>query len=195
MTTTRSRLLAFAIAVLVAIGGLIWATRPAGAGPALPTQPASQLSASQALSSAPTVDDATNPGRLLAQEQAQQEAAVLAGTTIPLPQGGNFNGIRWEDLPDPMPENSLINMLQHNAACQWYLALRDGRELESARQIARDLPNWSALRSTGDQDPAVQAARNFATGQGTDDHALQICRDTRQRQISYATAHGLIPMQ
>jgi hypothetical protein len=120
--------------------------------------------------------------------QTAREGAVIRSADIPLPTGGNFNGIRWEEMVGEIPAGTVDTLLQHNAACQWLRAWRrgSGTALEQFRRAA----TWPALRSAPIATVADQASR----GGGRDLAAmLSQCNASHTRQVSYARRLGLTP--
>lgn len=99
--------------------------------------------------------------------------------SVPLPEGGNFNGIRWEELAGPVSAAEVEIMTEFNAACQWLRAAADGREKGVAEKILGDVPNWNAIREIG-----------FPAG---DPRQLEECRQASQRERAYAGKLGLLP--
>lgn len=118
--------------------------------------------------------------------------AELLGQAVPLPAGGNFNGIRWKDMQDA-GDQDIQFLLQVNAACQWLRAAADQRDAAASSQILREIPQWPALRD-GELGDAFRSAFAQAASPGTADSAqLQQCREAQQRQVAYATVHGAPP--
>jgi len=117
-------------------------------------------------------------------------AAPLA-EAVPLPDGGNFNGIRWSEV-EGVHVDDILFTLQFNASCQWYRALADGREVATARTVLSEIASWPAFRG----QPTADLARQLA---GADVHSqpyelkLAECGAQHQREVSYAAAHGLTP--
>jgi hypothetical protein len=120
-----------------------------------------------------------------------REGAAVRAAGIPLPAGGNFNGIRWELLEGDIPAAQMDFVLQYNAACQWLRAWRRGSS--SALGVLRRAASWSAFRAGGEvrlADVAAQASR----GGGKDVTAmLADCNATHTREVAYARRLGLRP--
>jgi hypothetical protein len=128
--------------------------------------------------------------------QAYAPGTARAGATtraagIPLPAGGNFNGIRWELSDGEIPAGTIDVVLQYNAACQWLRAWRRGSL--SALGVLRRATTWSAFRAGGEvrlADVAAEASR----GGGKDVTAmLADCNASHRREVSYARRLGLAP--
>ncbi len=136
-----------------------------------------------------TVLNALGP-RAYAPATARDGAAVRAAG-IPLPAGGNFNGIRWELLQGDIPATQMDFILQYNAACQWLRAWRRG----SARALGvfQRAASRSAFRGGGElrlADVAAEASR----GGGKDVTAmLAECNAAHTREVAYARGLGLRP--
>jgi len=136
-----------------------------------------------------TVLDALGP-RAYAPATARDGAAVRAAG-IPLPAGGNFNGIRWELLQGDVPAAQMDFILQYNAACQWLRAWRRGSL--RALGVLQRAASWSAFRGGGELrlgEVAAEASR----GGGKDVTAmLAECTAAHTREAAYARGLGLTP--
>lgn len=130
-------------------------------------------------------------GRFSTRSDVRRIAALLA-RRIPLPTGGNFNGIRWEAADDSMSGSEIDAILQFNAACQWMRAIRDQREPKTARRILALVQVWPAFRATSPD--AAQLRRAFSeavTGGGADALAmLTECDAAHAREARYAATRG-----
>jgi hypothetical protein len=117
-----------------------------------------------------------------------REGATVRGAGIPLPAGGNFNGIRWELVAGDIPVAQMDLVLQYNAACQWLRAWRRGSA--SALGVLRRAASWTALRGSSIADVAAEASR----GGGEDVTAmLAECNASHTREVAYARQLGLTP--
>ncbi|HEX8082657.1 MAG TPA: hypothetical protein VF529_00095 [Solirubrobacteraceae bacterium] len=174
-------LLAALAAAAVAICGVLGATG------AFAGEPSKREKSAQLARAAP-VDVADNSTYFATPAEARSAAATLAAG-IPLPAGGNFNGIHWEDIPDGISEGSLLDVLHHNAWCQWTRALAEGREADTARAVLADFESWPTIRG------GVEAshAHDVAEGGEAFDAQLAACRGTHTRQVAYAKRKGLVP--
>ena len=141
---------------------------------------------SRALTTAPTPDPG---GRAYRGSDAVERAAAIAAS-IPLPEGGNFEGIRWQEAEGELTEHDIAFVLQYNATCQWHRARRDGREAASAGSVVADTPRWPAFRDT-----ALGAALETAGDRGTEESEalLADCDATHERELAYAAARGRAP--
>ncbi len=115
-------------------------------------------------------------------------AARAAG--IPLPAGGNFNGIRWELAAGEIPAATIDAVLQYNAACQWLRAWRRGSG--SALAVLRRVTSWPAFRG----GPVVARLDAVAAeaGRGGGDAVtamLADCNATHAREVAYARHLGM----
>jgi len=121
---------------------------------------------------------------------ARAEAQARA-RGVPLPAGGNFNGIRWE-LAGKLPRATIDGVLQYNAACQWLRAWSRGSR--GALRMLRAVPSWPALRGTGIGAGLAIVAAQAAAGGGPDLTAmLASCDASHRREVAYATRLGLVP--
>ena len=124
--------------------------------------------------------------------QAEELAARVAAG-VPLPAGGNFNGIRWAELDGTITAAQVQEVVEYNAACQWYRALRDGRQAADARRIIAEVPGWEGVRGRATGELAAGVAADVAAGGGaTLTGVLRQCDDSHRRQVAYAEAHGKV---
>jgi len=115
-------------------------------------------------------------------------AVATRGAGIPLPAGGNFNGIRWELLQGEIPAQRVDALMQYNAACQWLRAWRRGSG--NALRVLRGAASWTALRGSPIAAVAAQASR----GKGDDlETMLAQCDASHTREVAYAKQLGLTP--
>jgi hypothetical protein len=149
-----------------------------------------------AVASRGTGDAAAGPSRPVLDAlgpQAYAPATARQGATarsvgIPVPDGGNFNGIRWELAEGEIPAPTMDFVLQYNAACQWLRAWRRGSA--TALGVFRRAASWTALRGSSIADVAAEASR----GGGKDVTAmLADCNATHSREVAYARQLGLRP--
>jgi len=125
-------------------------------------------------------------------EQARAAVARI-GENVPVPDGGNFNGIRFEDI-GPMSVPNVQALMEYNAACKWWRAMADGRELADAQLIVREIPRWPSFRGGDREQVASLVAAELAAGSGpVREGVLRDCRATRDREVAYARARGLTP--
>src|SRR5262249_23245750 len=120
--------------------------------------------------------------------QTAREGAAARGADIPLPAGGNFNGIGWEDAPGGVPAATIESVLQPHAPCQWLAAWppRSG----SAVDVLRRAASWSALRGS----PIAAVAEEASRGGGRNLTAmLAQCNASHTREVTYARRLGLTP--
>lgn len=97
---------------------------------------------------------------------------------IPLPAGGNFNGIRWARAPRPLSPGAAEQTLEYNARCQWLRAAAESREAAAA-VVLRSAARWPALRAL----PPLSATPSL----------LADCYASHRREVAYARRGGLIP--
>jgi hypothetical protein len=133
-------------------------------------------------------------GSFSTRRQARRIASVLA-RRIPLPAGGNFNGIRWERAGGALTTGQIDAALEFNAACQWLRALRDGREIPTALPVLRLAPTWPALRAQQAGAHWLRDALAQAISGGGGEHLTMLadCDASHARETRYAHAHGRPP--
>jgi len=135
-------------------------------------------------------DLASGGGRELSGADGAALAADLA-TRIPVPSGGNLNGIEWGDLDGTIAAALAQSVVEYNAACQWYRALRDGRQAADARRVIADIPAWQGTRGRETGELAAAVAADVAAGGGEAlSGVLRQCDASHVREVAYATAHG-----
>jgi hypothetical protein len=117
--------------------------------------------------------------------------AALRGLGIPLPAGGTFNGVRWEQGGD-VTAGQLDGVLEYNAMCQWLRAWRDGREPGLAAQVLQTVPAWPALRGTEAQATLTRLAAQVQRGhRPPSGGVLRDCDASHRREVAYAKELGL----
>lgn len=127
-------------------------------------------------------------------ESSARAAARSLATSIPLPDGGNFNGVRWEEAGGVFSEAEITAVLSYNAACQWLRAWRDGRGGDTASRIVAELPQWSAWRGTETAEVLAQVGKDAANGtRRMIPGVLADCDSAHTREVGYAAARGLTP--
>ncbi|WP_037496959.1 hypothetical protein [Solirubrobacter soli] len=178
---TRVRILGVAaVAAVLAVTGSSVAQQGSG-------DPALERSAQLAVAPAPAA------GSPIGAEAARSAAAGIA-RTIPLPPGGTFDGIRWEEAGGVFTADEIALVLQYNATCQWLRAWRDGRNTPATARVLADVPSWPLWRG-GDGAAAIAGVvGDVRAGGGADARAmLADCDAAHQREVAYATAKGLTP--
>jgi hypothetical protein len=187
--TAKTLRAACAAVGLMAVAGLF---SLAGSG-ASASNPRSDTRVGQAESMAvePAVD--RQDPQSVAAERARGTAGAM-GARIPLPVGGNLNGIQWEAAGGVFSDSEIEAALEYNAMCQWVRAVRDGRDAETSLEVLRMIPSWPALRGTGAGEFVRQvAAEAQAGGGGAYQGALADCDASQARQVQYAIELGLTP--
>lgn len=96
---------------------------------------------------------------------------------IPLPPGGNFNGIRWAQAGGPLSPGEVESSLEFNARCQWVRAALEDRVREAAT-VLRATTSWPALREQPLDVDRTEAARCYAS---------------HHREQQFARRHELVP--
>lgn len=133
------------------------------------------------------------PASIAWQGSELSERAATLGQRVPLPTGGNFNGVRWNDL-QTATDDDINFILQFNAACQWLRAAADQRDPEATGAIWKLIPVWPAMRRGGNGDVFLAAlARLSSAGTNEVSVALTMCRESHERESLYATDHGRTP--
>jgi hypothetical protein len=148
------------------------------------------LERSARLAAAPA---STTAGAAIGAEKARSVAADVA-RSIPLPSGGTFDGVRWEEAGGVLTPDEIAFVLQYNATCQWLRAWRDGRNTPVSARVLAELPSWPIWR--GPEAAAVIAGvvGDVRAGGGASARAmLADCDASREREVRYATAKGLTP--
>jgi hypothetical protein len=119
--------------------------------------------------------------------------AALRGLSIPLPAGGTFNGVRWEQ-GGPVTSAQMDGVLEYNAMCQWLRAWRDGRERTLAAQVLQSVPAWPALRGSAAGGRLTELAAEVRGGAPAPARGvLRDCDASHGREVAYARALGLAP--
>jgi hypothetical protein len=181
---TQGVLLAAAVAAataLAAAGGSVVRREHAVTAPV-----PSAATLAEALTRAPAV---SAPGARYDGASARFQAA-LRGLGVPLPAGGTFNGVRWEQ-GGPVTAAQMDGVLEYNAMCQWLRAWRDGREPGLAAHVLQTVPQWPALRGT----PVSRTLAGVTAGaRGRLARAvLAGCDASHRREVAYAKELGLTP--
>jgi hypothetical protein len=173
------------VGVVVVVGAAV-STGQHGHGAAAAADDAATLQSRQ-LAAAP---DLPPEGPELTGSQGADLAADLA-TRVPLPAGGNFNGIEWSELDGTIGASLVQAVVEYNAACQWYRALRDGRQTADARRVIAEVPAWQASRGRETGALAAAVAADVAAGGGDAlTGVLRQCDDAHRREVAYAGASG-----
>ncbi|HWK27361.1 MAG TPA: hypothetical protein VNS09_12410 [Solirubrobacter sp.] len=174
------RLLLIPAAVL-AVGAGVAAAAPAEAPPVLERSAA-------LTTAAPPSGAATIPAA-----EARAAADRLA-RSIPLPEGGTFAGVRWEEAGGHFAPADISAVLQYNAFCQWMRSWRDGRDAALSAAVLADVPAWSAWRGAEAADRLTEVVADVRAGGGTAaTETLADCDASHAREVEYAAAHGLTP--
>jgi hypothetical protein len=159
-----------------------------GAATAVAVAPDPDLQRSFSLATGPDVSSLDVSDYYATSGAASDEARRLA-ESVPLPEGGNFNGIRWDELGG-VSRAGIKGLLLFNAACQWARAQDDGREPTKARLILDEVPRWPTLRQ-GDRNAFARALvlteGQLAAGVRRD------CRELHEREVTYAKQRGTLP--
>jgi hypothetical protein len=137
------------------------------------------------------------PVRSAGEPIAARDARAVAdehAAVVPLPAGGTFNGIRWEQVQGVVTHAEIAGVLEYNAVCQWLRAWRDGREGEAAPRVLALMPAWPGWREGEAHAVLAQIAAEVEVGRGaTLEGALADCDAAQAREAQYAAARGLPP--
>jgi hypothetical protein len=184
---TQRVLVAAAVAAATALAAAGGRLERRGA-PVAPAPPAAAVQA-EALANAPAP---VAPARRFDGASARP-AAALRGLGIPLPAGGTFNGVRWEQ-GGAVTAAQMDGVLEYNAMCQWLRAWRDRREPGLAAQILQTVPAWPALRGSEAATTLTRVAAQVRSGHGPAARAvLRDCDASHRREVAYAKELGLPP--
>jgi hypothetical protein len=113
---------------------------------------------------------------------------------VPLPAGGTFNGIQFENGGEQITPRELQGVLEYNAACQWLRAWRDGRDAARALRVLQTVSQWPSLRGTESGEFVGTVAAEAAAGGGSTARAMLTgCDASHAREIEYANRLGLTP--
>ena len=153
---------------------------------AAPVTPTGSGAAAEALTAAP----AANARGELSNAARARARAGAAG--VPLPAGGTFNGIRFENGGENITPRELQGVLEYNAACQWLRAWRDGRDGALALRVLQAVPRWPSLRGTESGAFLAKVAAEAASGGGETASAMLVdCDASHAREVAYANELGL----
>jgi len=98
--------------------------------------------------------------------QAERQAE-----TVPLPPGGTFDDIKWDEFGEATPTDIQF-LLEANAACDWwnYVGEAQGAEVE---HVISGIPEWPTMRAN---EGVGQTAREVtaAVGRGDLDYIRQV---------------------
>lgn len=191
LIVTLGGAIAVAVAILAAALSMGGGTSQADVQPSDRVDPG-KVAKSAALAEAPTIVPSAD-APLRADHASLRGATARLAAQIPLPEGGDFNGLHFDNTvaQGGMRDDSLARMLQANAACQWYVALAAGREVETAKGIIPQIVRWSGLRNDGVWD--APTADFAAGGRAAFAQMTATCEATRADQRAYALQHGLAP--
>jgi hypothetical protein len=123
--------------------------------------------------------------------RAQADRAV---SRIPLPDGGNVNGIEWERAGGVFTAAEIESVVEYNAFCQWLRAARDDRDRAAALEVLGDVPDWPGFRAQPDLGPVRQIVAEAKAGGGEAlSGALADCDRSAQQERAYAGSRRLAP--
>lgn len=149
-----------------------------------------------ALRSAPTVS--TENDVHYKNSDTARRAAIDIGRDIPLPTGGNFDGIHWSTVDDGIGiwASEVQELLEANASCQWYRAFSEGRDPKVASTVVQAIPQWPALRRAMIQESASKIAKEVASDSSDRPELASKtaeCDRVHKDEIGAAQARGLTP--
>ncbi len=185
MTAFNRRLLA-ALAVSAVAG--------AGIGTAIASPPSPTVKEKLGRAEALTVRPAFNGAGPVYTARSVRVAARLRAASVPLPAGGTFNGVRWEQAGGAVTQHDIDLVLQYNAVCQWLRAWRDGRDTATAARVLQGAPSWPAIRGTESAGWLTRVAADVNAGGGEAASAvLADCDASHASEIAYAKGLNLTP--
>ena len=155
-----------------------------------PGPDAAKVERSDRLASAPTVEMADGTGAYDT-PAAARAAAGRAAADVPLPDGANVSGIRWEEAGGRFSAADVAFLVQYNALCQWTRAAAEGREVATADVVRRAMPKWSALRSIGGAGPLTRAVNDATSAEAATLRAE--CTASHAREVAWSTQLALVP--
>jgi hypothetical protein len=145
--------------------------------------------AARALAAAPGLDRRSSVG--YADGPQARSQAARDGEYVPLPVGGNFNGIRWEELGAGLSAAQVETVVEYNAFCQWLRATsRD--DASDALAVLDAVPQWPAFRDQPDLELLRQIVAEAHAGSGPAlGAAMSDCVLSHAREVTYAASLGL----
>jgi hypothetical protein len=146
------------LAVFVAVAGI--AVTALAVAASAGEQDAATLSERLSGETALVFDD--QRGYVVGEQLIRARAGELAGE-VPLPPGGSFVDIHWENL-GAATDAQIETLLQANASCDWYRYALAHPEDGEARTIVAEIPRWSGIRGLDLRIPAVRIADDVAAG-------------------------------
>ncbi|MDX6640809.1 MAG: hypothetical protein QOF12_1820 [Solirubrobacteraceae bacterium] len=187
MTARLPRLLA----IIAAAGAAATLALSGGSQPAAGSSNPQQTKADE-LAAAPMVDRTAGGPSYTAGAAARGQADRTVDR-LPLPAGGNFNGIRWEE-GGVLTAAEIEGVLEYNAFCQWIRAARDDADPGTALGVLDDVPQWPAFRGTAEADLLSEAVAEARAGSGPVlDGVRRDCDASHGREAAYARERGLTP--
>ncbi len=184
--TARVRMIG-AIVIAGAAAALAAGATGGSAAPPSGTAPQTVLQAEALTRAAPAAGGSYDTPQL-------RSTASLRGVAVPLPAGGTFNGIQWENGGVGVTAGEIDGVLEYNSACQWLRAWRDGRDAPLAISVLQQAPHWPAMRGTESGDILTKVAADVSAGGGeTATNVLRDCDASYARQTQYAAKLGLVP--
>jgi hypothetical protein len=153
--------------------------------PPPPVSPVPVLQAEALTRAQPAPGGSYSPGQVRA-------VGIQRSLAVPLPAGGTFSGIEWENGGPRVTNQDIDEVLEYNAACQWLRAWHDGRETPVAVRVLQTAPQWPALRGTDSGDALAKVATEVVAGGGpTVRTVLRDCQAAYARERRYAARVGL----
>jgi hypothetical protein len=179
------------VAITAAAGAAAALALSGGSQPAAGSSNPQQTKADE-LAAAPMVDRTAGGPSYAAGDAARGEADRTANR-LPLPAGGNFNGIRWEQ-GGVLTAAEIEGVLEYNAFCQWIRAARDDADPGTALAVLDDVPRWPAFRESAEAGLLSQALAEARAGSGpVVEGVRRDCDGSHEREVAYARERGLTP--
>jgi hypothetical protein len=118
---------------------------------------------SKRLAGAPALD-AQGADTLSGAAEARALGDDLEPST-PLPPGGTLDDIHYDNAVGLTPD-VLKGVVQFNAACDWWLYLRDHPDAPDARKIVAEIPQWPVFREPANAGLAEGVASGLTRASG-----------------------------
>lgn len=159
-----------------------------GATATAPTPAAKAEALARAPIAAPGDGQAYRPG------EDAKAAARTAMSDYPLPEGGSFNGIRWDEIDGGITLAEIKAHLQFNAACQWWRALANEEQTQATVEVVRAIPDWPMFRQQGPENDSRAIAAAAVAGKGREavpPVLREACEAMVGRMQRYSAARGM----
>lgn len=171
------------------VGATVTSGQAAGPDTVVEAQRTEAVTKARGLVVSPDLNLGSADGMVTAGTSARAAGERLRDS-IPLPPGGNFNGIQWDAVEGGLTTADIQFVMQYNAACQWALAAAQGVDKETALEVLSSAGRWPAHRNTELQGLWQSRAQSLVA---SDASVPAECRESHRREVAYATSRGLTP--